>query len=199
MTATLDFGGEEAPPQVNGGTLLPLGPDRKEVDLFGRDQDRPGEEIGPWLYRLTLPNAPALGNLARRTLAAVGRGQTRLARLDLPPGVFSGWSEPVTTELVADSTPQPPVPLEIPLWTSLPDSAGVGRARLAWAPLPTGGYILYTATESAVRGALALPGNGHAAATDHTPGRIAPRALTAGCAGLSPCARITDSRGHAKL
>jgi hypothetical protein len=66
---------------------------------------------------------------------------------------ISAWSEPKAVEVFSPVSPPAPgiAEFEAPLWASLPDPAGVSRARLTWtASEGAAGYAIYEANETAL-------------------------------------------------
>jgi hypothetical protein len=105
-------------------------------------------------YRLTIPGF---------TLDFTGRNGvdvTFWARADehVRPSLFGDWTDPCVALAPSPVPPPPPFTVEHPIWSSLPDAAGVARAHLTWTdPSNSPGYYLYSASESAILDALGLP------------------------------------------
>ena len=156
----LQFAGNPDP-DTGGGDIIPLSPDLVEVATFGDAQDDDASPPETRFYRLraTLPGV-VFGAATEKVFQVQARGQCHLTEMMLPGWGVSPWGTPVTTT-VRDPSP-PPAPggiPEAPQWASTPDTSGVSRAVLGWAGVQNvSGYVLYEATETALLGALSLPG-----------------------------------------
>ena len=160
LQTRLTFSGGSGP-DAAGSDVVPLSPDLAEVAAFGEAQDDDASAPETRFYRLraTLP-AVVFGAATEKVFQVQARGQCHLTEMLLPGGGVSPWGTPVATT-VRDPAP-PPAPggiPEAPQWASTPDTSGVSRAMLGWAGVQNvSGYVLYEATETALLGALSLPG-----------------------------------------
>jgi hypothetical protein len=156
----LQFAGNPDP-DTGGGEIIPLSPDLVEVATFGEAQDDDASAAETRFYRLraTLPGV-VFGAATEKVFQVQARGQCHLTEMLLPGWGVGPWGTPVATT-VRDPAP-PPAPggiPEAPQWASTPDTSGVSRAVLGWTGVENvSGYVLYEATETALLGALSLPG-----------------------------------------
>jgi hypothetical protein len=156
----LAFGGNPQP-DTGGSDVVPLSPDLAEVASFGGAQDDVASAPDTRFYRwrATTP-AVDFGPGTEKVFQVQARGQSHLAEMLLPGWGVSAWGTPVATTVLDPAPPPAPggIP-EAPQWASTPDTSGVSRAVLGWAGVPNvSGYVIYEATETALLGALSLPG-----------------------------------------
>lgn len=135
-------------PSAAGATILGLNEGGDQQVAFGPAQ---GDEARR--YRLKLPGFSLdFGVSGHIGLALWAQCQERIA-----PNRTSVWSEHPCVTATAD--PRPPiVAIDHVSLTSLPDAAGQGHARIAWAAQPGAtGYFIYESDETQILSASGLP------------------------------------------
>ncbi|MCB9235564.1 MAG: hypothetical protein H6581_28165 [Bacteroidia bacterium] len=146
VTATLTFsqplgGGQNELPVLAGspGTVAILPPESGD-----------GEAVR---YRVTLEGFTMDFSAVSRLYYAV---YARAAE-KVNPAVFSGSSAGLSTVIVDPLPADPPVVSPDLRWTALPDANGYARYKVAFPAQPyASGYLIYEATEAAMRNAAAL-------------------------------------------
>jgi hypothetical protein len=149
------FGGQDNSPTPG---IEPLTCDRAPSNGWGAVQDRTFGDPAIRHYRWTTSIGDVAFPTGRfRDFAVRASGQCHLHHEWSSLWNISGWTRMVTCRVWDDKAPPAPR-LETPLWTSLPDAAGVGRFNLNWQaqPLAERGYLIYEATETSVRDALGI-------------------------------------------
>ena len=163
LAARLQFGGGDQTTAPAPVTVIPLDPDRAELNTWGAPQDRSPLQRGVRLYRLKSTLALNFAGRPKRVFQVRARGQCHLHHVMIPGWNVSPFGLPSQTTVV-DPTPPglPNLDVERPIWASLPDASGTCRAILRWPGEAGMQYVLYEATETAL---LDLLPN-HAAGTD---------------------------------
>lgn len=134
-TVTVSFAGDV--PTAIGGSIAAL-------NAQGDAVVSPGPQQGDSRrYRLTVPGFSLdFGATPHVGLALSGRVQERLA-----PMRIGAWS-PAKLAYASDPRARATAVMPVVPLTSLPDAAGEGHARLAWAAQPgSAGYVVYTSNE----------------------------------------------------
>jgi hypothetical protein len=105
-------------------------------------------------YRITIPNTRFdFAGTTRIVFVVWARAYERVQ-----PARSSELSRPVRGEGVDPRPPAVPAPLPGLIWTALPDATGTARGVITLGPdRASGGYVLWEATETALRAALELP------------------------------------------
>ena len=151
------------PPPLDGSVLTPDGPAVPDlsVSFVGAGPETPPaglvevveERVGTVrVYRAVVPGLDvAFGAHPRVRVTARARANERVR-----PAVVGAWSNAVTSTVMSPLPPPAPFVPAAMRWASLPDSAGVSRARLTWTGSgPT--FAVYAADESAIARELGLP------------------------------------------
>jgi hypothetical protein len=158
LSAVARFGGD-AEPSVTGAEIVPLDHAREPLVSWGAAQDPDPSEPGTRYYRLTAEVFLDFGGERWRELEVRACGQCHLHERFIPGWNIGPFGPPSRTRVYDPGPPRPPAVPEAPQWASLPDAAGVSRARLSWPGDPhVAGYALYEATETSLLAALGLPG-----------------------------------------
>lgn len=159
FTTRITFAGD-AKPVLGDFQLVPLNQELQVLNEWGSpQQDEPAshDQAKVRYYRLTMP-LPDMG-VAERWFQVRARGQSHLHHKLHPFFNISGFTPWRSVEVFSSLAPDAPTfvedSTEVPLWASVRDTVGLSRFVVNWRPMPrAAGYVLYEATETALRAAL---------------------------------------------